>query len=1037
MLVGARPLIIGALLLLPVVGSPQPVLAAAPESISASSYQALQWRLIGPFRGGRVTAVGGHPDQPHTFYMGATGGGVWKTTDGGESWQNISDGFFGVGTIGAIAVAPSDASIIYVGTGEGPIRGVTTSHGDGVYKSVDGGKTWRHVGLKNSRQIARIVVDPANRDLVYAAVQGNPWGPSEERGVYRSRDGGATWQRIHFVDPSTGASDIDLDAGDSRTIYAAMWDHQREPWTIRSGGPGSSLWKSTDGGDSWIRLTRGLPGLMGKTSVVVSPADRNRLWAMIEATEGGVYRSDDAGLTWKRVNQDPGIRDRGWYYTHIFAHPKDRNGVYALAAPMVVSKDGGVTFEEIETPHGDNHDLWINPRNPDIMVQGNDGGANVSFNGGKTWSTQMNQPTAQFYRIETDTLFPYRIYTAQQDNTTVRIPSRTLDGGIGEAEWKPVGGGESSFLSFDRKNPTLVYGTGLLGGLTEYDDRTGTARDIDPYPVFAGFRQGLDLKYRFNWNAPVLVSQHDPKVIYHAGNRVLKSSDRGLNWREISPDLTRARPATMGTTGGPIMIEGAGGEHYATITYIAESPRDPRIIWAGSDDGLVHVTRNGGANWSNVTPSGLPEGQINAIEISPHAPGTAYIAVARYKLNDLAPYAFKTTDYGATWTPIAAGLPGDNFVRVVREDTVRPGLLYAGTEGGVYFSTDAGGTWKPLQLNLPTVPITDLKVHGDDLVAATQGRALWILDGLHPLRELTPAVAAAPMHLFTPAPALRLEAGGRASEVEGANPPQGAIIYYSFADAPKGPVTLEMLDGDGSVLRRFSSEAQAQARTELVKGAQGEPPAPPLPKKAGLNRYVWNLRPEPMTPVGDTIRFVRNRPYRVGPGTYRVRLRADGKTAERPLTVLPHPGLAPATAEQWSEQQALSRKLYDLVSDVHRETNEMRALGERVRSRAAARNGNRQLQTRSEAFLASLARWEEHVPQAPLPGGVQDRIGFPSRLLSTQILHTLALVDGPPPVSEATKVRVDELIAEWARIKADAARLRQQARSELGVSTGT
>lgn len=1037
MLGRARPLLIGTLLLLPLASIPQPALAADKVDLTSSSYQALQWRLIGAFRGGRVTAVGGHPDHPQSFYMGATGGGVWKTTDAGQSWKNVSDGFFNVGTIGAIAVAPSDPDILYVGTGEGPVRGVTTSHGDGVYKSRDGGTTWQHVGLKDSRQIARIVVDPGNPDLVYAAVQGNPWGPSEDRGVYRSRDGGTSWQRIHFVDASTGASDIDLDASSGRILYAAMWDHQREPWTIRSGGPGSSLWKSTDGGDSWTRLAKGLPALMGKTSVVVSPADPNRLWAMIEATEGGVYRSDNAGTTWTRVNQDPGIRDRGWYYTHVFAHPKDRNGVYVLAAPMVVSRDGGVTFEEIQTPHGDNHDLWINPRNPDIMVQGNDGGANVSFNGGQTWSTQMNQPTGQFYRLETDALFPYRIYTAQQDNTTVRIPSRSLDGGIGEAEWKPVGGGESSFLSMYRKNPSLVYGTGLLGGLNEYDDRTGTVRDIDPYPQFAGFRRGLDLAHRFNWNAPVLVSQHDPSTVYHAGNRLLKSTDKGLNWTAISPDLTRARLETIGTTGGPIMIEGAGGEHYATLTYIAESPRDPKIIWTGSDDGLVHLTRDSGATWSNVTPSGLPEGQINTIEISPHVPGTAYITVARYKLNDFAPYAFRTIDYGRSWTAITNGFSGDNFVRVVREDSVRPGLLYAGTEGGVYVSTDAGGNWKPLQLNLPTVPITDLKVHGDDLVAATQGRALWVLDGLHPLRELTPAVASAPMHLFTPAPALRLEGGGGSLAVEGANPSQGAVIYYSFANAPKGPVTLEILDASGSVLRRYSSEAQAKARTELVKGAQGEPPAPPLPNKAGLNRYVWNLRLEPMTAVADTIRFVRNRPYRMGPGSYRVRLRAGGKTAERPLTVLPHPGLPPATAAQWSEQQALSRRLYELVSDVHRETNEMRALGERVRSRVASRGGNQQLQARSQTFLASLARWEEHVPQSPLPEGVQDRIGFPSRLLSTQILHTLALVDAPPPVSNATKVRVGELVAEWERLKTEAAGLRQQARSELGVLAGT
>ena len=751
---------------------------------------------------------------------------------------------------------------------------------------------------------------------------------------------------------------------------------------------------------------------------------------MVEAVEGGVYRSDNAGHSWTYVNKEEGIRDRGWYYTHVFAHPTDRNGVYILAAPMVYSKDGGVTFEEIETPHGDNHDLWINPQNPSIMVQGNDGGANVSLNGGETWSTQMNQPTGQFYRIETDAVFPYRVYSAQQDNTTVRIPSRSLDGGIGEAEWKPVGGGESSFLSFDRKNPQLIYANGLLGGLNEYDDKTGTVRDIDPYPVFAGFRRGLDLKYRFNWNAPVAVSQHDSRVIYHGGNQLFRSVDRGLIWQVISPDLTRARPATMGTTGGPIMIEGAGGEHYATLAYVAESPHDPNVIWTGSDDGLVHVTRDGGKNWSNVTPRGLPEGQINAIDASPHEPGTAYIAVARYKLNDFAPYAFKTGDFGRSWTSIVKGLPADTFVRVVREDPVRPGLLYAGTEGGAFVSFDDGANWQALQLNLPVVPVTDLKVQGDDLVASTQGRAIWILDDLAPLRELAATPSSEPVRLFTPAPAIRLEGGGRSSEVEGANPSPGAVIYYSFAAAPKGPVTIEILDEAGAVLRRFSSEAKVEERTQLVKGAQGEPPAPPLPTEAGLNRYVWNLRPEPMTQVADTIRFVRNRPYRVAPGTYRVRLSANGRTVERPLEVVAHPGLPAATPEQWAAQQALSRQLYQLVSDVHREANEMRELAEAVK---VGQGGN----PRAETFLASVARWQEHVPQAPLPDGIQDRIGFPSRLLSTQILHTLSLLDGPPPVPESIRRRVAELTEEWARIKGEAARLRRQASAEFGVGGTT
>jgi photosystem II stability/assembly factor-like uncharacterized protein len=1001
--------------------------AVAQEAAASSPFlQALQWRLVGPFRGGRVTAVAGHPDEPNVYYMGAAGGGVWKTGDAGQTWQNVSDGFFQVGTIAAIAVAPSNRDIVYVGTGEGPIRGNATARGDGVYRSDNAGKTWRRVGLEQSRHISKIIVDPTNPELVYAAVQGDDWGPSEQRGIYRSRDGGKTWEKVLFVSPSTGASDLAMDSHNSNILYAGMWDHERRPWTIRSGGPGSGLWKSVDGGTHWTKLTRGLPSLIGKTGVTVSPADPNRVWAMIEAVDGGLYRSDDAGRTWKWVNRDPGVRDRGWYYTHIFAHPTDPNSVYVLAAPMVVSHDGGVTFDQVRTPHGDNHGLWINPKNPNLMIESNDGGANVSLNAGKTWSTQMNQPTGQFYRVETDQVWPYRIYSAQQDETTVRIADRTLEGGIGQADWRSVGGGESGFLSFDRAHPRYVYATALLGSATEYDDQTGLIRQIDPYPVFAGFRQDKDLKYRFNWNAPILVSQHDPSVIYHAGNKILKSTDRGVSWTEISPDLTRARPETMGTTGGPIMIEGAGGEHYATLTYIAESPHDGNVLWAGSDDGLVHVTRDGGAHWADVTPAGLPEGQVNAIEVSPHAPGTAYIAVVRYKLDDFRPYAFKTTDYGRTWSPITNGLPADKFVQVVREDPVRTGLLYAGTESGVFVSFDGGGSWQPFQLNLPVVPVNDLEVHGDDLVAATQGRALWVLDGIDPVRLMSPHIAAAPIYLFPPAPALRVEGGGRPEPNVGSNPPEGALIYYSFARAPSGPVTLEILDSAGSVLRRFSSETTVQEKDQLVKGAEGEPAGPPLPKQAGLNRYVWNLRPAPMVATADTIRFVPNRPYRVGPGTYTARLTADGTSVEQQFKVLPQPNLAPVPQAQWDEQQALSRRLYDLVNDVHRETNAMRSIHAQL---DAMRKGAQ--------LAAALAQWEEQVPQAPLPNGVQDLIGFPSRLLSTQILHTLSILDGPPPVPVAVRQHVAELEAQWAVMKEQAERLRTRAKAEFNITAAT
>ena len=983
-------------------------------------YQAMQWRLVGPHRGGRVTAVAGHESQPYTYYMGATGGGVWKTTDGGQTWNNISDGYFNTGTIGAIAVAPSNASVIYVGTGESPIRGVTTSHGDGVYKSTDGGETWTHLGLEDTRQIAKIEIHPDNPDLVYVGAQGNPWAPSEARGVYRSTDGGANWDKVLFVDETTGASFLDIDVNQPGTRYVGMWDHQRLPWDVRSGGPGSGLWKTTDGGDNWVELTEGLPELMGNTGVTVSPADSSRVYAMIEAAEGGIYRSDNGGESWQRVNGDPGIRDRGWYYTHIFAHPTDADSVYVLAASMVRSSDGGATLEEIDTPHGDNHDLWINPSNPGLMVQGNDGGANVSFNGGETWSTQMNQPTAQFYRVITDDVWPYRLYGGQQDNTSVRIASMAMDGSIDENDWRAVGGGESAHFGFDRDEPTLVYGSSLLGYLTEYSEITGEVRRVDSYAYFSGFRPGRELQYRYNWNAPVVVSRHDPQVIYHGAHRVLKSTDRGQSWTAISPDLTRNDAARLGTTGGPIMIEGAGGEHYATLMYIAESPHDDSVIWTGSDDGLVHLTRDGGESWQNVTPTGMAEAQVNAIDVSPHDPAKAIIAVTRYKLNDFRPYIYKTDDFGKSWQRIDAGLPEDNFVRVVREDVEREALLFAGTEGGAFVSFDDGESWRSLQLNLPIVPITDLKVHDNDLVAATQGRAFWILDGLQPLRQITPDSERSEIWLFEPGEALRINAG-RAWTGPANNPPYGAVIYYAFDETPAEEVRLEVLDSGGRVMRAFSSTVSDQAGGGFVKGVQGEPPAPPLPTEAGQNRYVWNLRVEPMIGVADTIRYVSNRPYRVAPGEYELRLTVGDETRSQVLRVVNHPE-KPYDEAAWQAQQELVQTLYGLVNEVHRSTNQMRSVATQLMA-AMETLDDPEAKSAAARLLEKLADWESQVPQPPLPGNLEDRIAYPSELLSVQILHVMSVVDQGPPVSETAMQRVAALQSTWAGFAASKQRL--------------
>ena len=996
----------------------------AQGTVDPSLFQALEWRNIGPFRGGRVPAVAGHPDQQFTYYMGATGGGVWKTENGGISWQNISDGFFNTVTIGAITVAESDPDIIYVGTGESPIRGVSTSHGDGVYKSTDAGETWQHMGLTETRQISKITVHPSNPDIVYIGAQGSPWAATRERGVYRSTDGGDNWEKVLFIDNDTGVSFLSMDATNPDVIYAGMWDHRREPWNVRSGGPGSGLYKTTDGGDSWKELTQGLPDLMGNTGVSVSRANPNRLWAMIEAVEGGVYRSDDAGESWQHVNDDPGIRDRGWYYTHIFADPVDEDTVYVLAASMVKSTDGGQTFEGISTPHGDNHDLWINPKNNQWMVQGNDGGANVSFDGGQSWSSQANQPTAQFYRVNVDNVFPYRLYGGQQDNSTVRIPSLTLENGISFRHFRSVAGGESAHIDFDPDNPVLVYGTSLLGSIVELNVETEERRNIEPHPYFAGFRPGRELRYRFNWNAPVLVSKHNPEVLYHASNIVLKSTNRGHEWTPISPDLTRDDDSKQGTIGGPIMIEGAGGEHYGTIMYLAESQHDPDTIWSGSDDGKVFITRDGGENWNDVTPRRMPESQVNSIDISSHDPAVAYITATRYKFNDFTPIIYKTNNYGRGWTEIVDGIDDEAFARVVREDPARRGLLYAGTEAGMYVSFNDGEDWQSLKLNLPTVPITDLRVHNNDLVAATQGRSFWILDGIAPLHEVSDVEDSADMYLFKPQDAYRLDIGRFRSQ-QAKNPPNGAVFYYTLGEGieeQNGALSLEVLDQDGTVIRRFSNEAPADDKGGFVKGVIGEPPAPPLATKQGMNRYVWNLRTERYTDVSDTIRYVSTRPYRVAPGKYQARLTLNGQSTTETFDVIPDPRREPISASAWRHQQALLAELATMVNEIHGSTNHMRSVVGEIRAVleiVATRSEADEIRSSGQDLIRKIDAWESHVPQPELPNDVQDRIAFPSRLLSTQVLHVMRAMDQDPPLTRGSELRVEELNAQWTAIKSD------------------
>jgi len=808
--------------------------AATPD---ASMLKGMQWREVGPYRGGRADAVAGIAEQPETYYFGSTGGGVWKTTDGGQTWKSVSDGFFG-GSIGAVAVAPSDPAVVYVGAGEETIRG-NVSHGDGMWKSTDAGKTWKHIGLEDSRHISRIRVHPNNPDLVYVAAMGHAFGPNEQRGVFRSKDGGKTWERILFVSRDAGAVDLTFDPSNSRILYASTWRFRRSPYSFESGGEGSALWKSTDGGDNWQELSRnkGMPkGTLGIIGVTVSPTNPQNVYAIVEAKDGGVYRSRDAGETWTKVSTDSDLRQRAWYYTRIYADPKDEDTAYVVNVGFHKTKDGGKTWSRIRTPHGDNHDLWIAPNDPNRMIEANDGGVVVTTDGGDSWTTELNQPTAQFYRVSVDSDFPYRLLGPQQDNTAVRIRHRTNGFSIGMRDWEVTAGGESGYIVADPKNPDIVYGGSYGGLLTVVNHKTGEFRDVNPWPDNPMGWGAADIKQRFQWNFPIFFSPNDPKKIYAASQYLMQSTNGGSSWQTISPDLTRNDKSKGAPTGGPITKDNTSVEYYSTIFYAAESPVEPGVLWTGSDDGLIHVSRDGGGHWDNVTPpkSIMPEWiMINEIDASPFDKGTAYVAATMYKSDDFHPYLYKTNDYGKTWTKIVEGLPSNDFTRVIRSDTKRKGLLFAGTEHAVFVSFDDGAHWESLQYKLPTTPISDLLVHDDSLIAATNGRGFWMLDDIEPLRQLTPEVASKPVYLFTPTMTWRTEGGGRrggggrgGAATEGQNPPNGVIVDYIVNAKPKTKVSLAFLGADGKVIREFKGEVQAEpAKPRELSGAPAAPPA--------------------------------------------------------------------------------------------------------------------------------------------------------------------------------------------------------------------
>jgi photosystem II stability/assembly factor-like uncharacterized protein len=1040
-------------------------------------YGGLRWRNVGPHRGGRVVAVAGHPTERAVFYMGSTGGGVWRTTNAGVTWENLTDGQLGSASVGALAVAPSDPSVLYVGMGESCIRG-NVSFGDGVYRSLDGGRTWRRMGLGASEHIARIRVHPTRPDRIYVAALGHAFGPHPERGVYRSDDGGVHFERVLYRDEDTGAIDLCLDPISPNVLFAALWQARRTPWSMTSGGPGSGLWRSLDGGATWEDLSRrpGLPaGPFGRIGVAASGARPGRLWALVEAAEGGVFRSDDHGESWQRVNADPGPRARPWYYSHIYADPADAQTVYALATNFHRSVDGGRTFRTIATPHSDHHDLWIDPRDPERMIHGADGGASISLDGGRTWSTIYNQPTAELYHVAVDRRFPYRVYGSQQDNTTISLPSRSDSAGIGEREWYDVGGAESGHVVVRPDAPDVVYagssGGGEGGRITRYDHRTRQMRDISAWPEQTAGRAAAEYTYRFQWTSPIALSPHDPNILYSCGNRVFRSTDEGESWQLVSPDLTRNDPERLGPSGG-ITNDHTGVEVYCTIFAFAESPVRRGLLWAGSDDGLVHVSRDDGATWENVTPPDLPEwSTVSAIEPSHHDPDKVWFAAHRYRLDDRQPLVYATDDGGRTWRRRVRGLPADEYVRVVREDPVQPGLVYLGTERSVYVSFDDGETFRPLALNLPVVPVHDLVVHDDDLVAATHGRGFWILDDVTVLRQWARDADASGPRLFAPRDTVRMRLGGwlllpqgmeeesGASAIElpegtsyylkrkaapgeateflshGQNAPPGALVHY-FLPADAARVRVTVFDARGE---RVATLASDDARPGQVQ--------PPV--AAGAHRVVWDLREPPAESVATGLDLWKGEsacaPYAL-PGRYEVELEveaADGSIERRrqALTIVADPR-AQAGADALAERHALEVALRDRLTAVNAGLTRVRRLRAALEVLAAnlpAVDGAQNVRDTIAALTADLGTVEASLTQTRWRGRDDAIAHAPG--LDSELVHLFRVVTSadarPTRPSRALFDRLEAQAREaLARVEAAEARGREIERAAIDLGVG-
>ncbi len=1002
--------------------------AAAAANDLNEAMKPVKWRSIGPFRGGRSVASTGVIGDPKTYYMGKTGGGVWKTEDMGISWQNVSDGFFKTATIGAIAVAPSDPNVVYVGTGEHAPRGVMTHSGDGVWKSTDAGRTWKRIGLEQTQHVSRIIVHPKNPDVLFVAAQGALYSPSQQRGIFKSVDGGATWKNVLYVDEKTGAAELSLDANNSRIMYAAMWEHGRLPWKVISGGPGSGLYKSVDSGETWQRMTEGLPEEMGKMAIAVAPSNSDKVYALIESDSNkdtrGLYVSNNAGKTWKQVTDRPELVQRAWYYIELFVDPKNENTIYVLSAPGMRSNDGGRTWEYLSGTHGDYHDLWINPDNPNNFVISNDGGAAITFNKGRSWSTQANMPTAQFYRINVDNQFPYRIYGGQQDNTSVSIASRELgSSGITEASWTASAGGESAFLAFDPDDPRFVLGGSYQGTIEVIDDKASAGTSIMASPIQYLGMDAKDMKYRYNWNAPIVWDKHD-KSFYHGAHVVLKTTDMGKTWKEISPDLTRNEKEKQGKGGGPYTNEAVGAENYSTLAYINISQHEKGVIWTGSDDGLVHLTRDGGANWKNVTPAGLPETLINAIEVSPHDKATAYIATTRYKFNDHAPGLYKTTDYGATWTKIDNGIPGNAFTRVVREDEVRRDLLFAGTELGVFVSWNGGRNWEPFQLNLPVTPVTDLRVHKGNLIAATSGRSFWILDDLSLIRQYRKDMPA--FSVYKPSDAYLANGGSElngsdpeftgANTFRGVNPANGIVVYYNLPELKKDEhVTLEITDAEGKAVRTLSSKADPKYR----KWDGGPGAEPVLNKKKGLNRFVWNMRYPTMPGVADVYIESSYNGHKASPGKYRFTLKFGSQTVATDADILANP-LYPTTPAVYKEYHTLMSSMEAEVVSMHRTVNSLFEKQKQLESILAslpAGDKFTKIKVDGETLVKKMKAWDDDMVSRR-SRAYDDVENYPQKFTANYLFNLNATESDIPRVNQANRDRLKELTAQWNALKA-------------------